>query len=100
MALITTLPITFQIGTLLGRGSFGRVYKGRWGSTGGALVAVKIIEAGDIVAALGEAAAVGEGGGGGGGGGGASGGGASDLPSARAARESLLSVVLAHPNVS
>lgn len=33
---------SLQIGPLLGRGSYGRVYKGRWH---GAMVAVKVIDA-------------------------------------------------------
>lgn len=88
-----------EIGALIGRGSFGRVYKGRWGSTGGALVAVKVIETSDIAAALDAAADAG-------GTGGEPGEDATDLandatnlPAARAARESLLSLALAHPNV-
>lgn len=64
-----------ELGPLLGRGSFGRVYKGRWNSS---LVAIKIV---DHVAAGGPADAA-----------------KTALEDQRVAREALLSASLSHPS--
>ncbi len=64
-----------ELGPLLGRGSFGRVYKGRWNSS---LVAIKIV---DHVAAGGLADAA-----------------KAALEDKRVAREALLSASLSHPS--
>ena len=59
-----------ELGPLLGRGSYGRVYKARWKGT---LVAVKVVPADDLDGGVGGAAA--------------------------AARESALALAATHPNV-
>ena len=85
-----------ELGPLLGRGSFGRVYKARWKGT---IVAIKVIDAED---------AAGRGGGGvnavGGGGGGTGNNSSNASGAARArqddaARESALALAVQHPNV-
>ena len=67
-----------EIGPLIGRGSYGRVFKGRWH---GALVAVKIVDPGVAPVAPEDAET------------------AAAAYEVRTARESLLSVSLSHPNI-